>query len=152
MKKQSFLLIALVLISLVLIHCDKDNTTAEVPNSEPISTICDTLVIVNEQNFNAANSEQLSINSYEIDEHCLKINFSSSGCDGSSWKLNLLGNETVLYSNPPQRLLKFDFENIELCEAYITKEKSFDLRELQVDGGQVILQVEHIDQTILYEY
>lgn len=149
MIKQYCLIFVMVLTSILFVNCEKTSSNDEDP--KPNNSNCDTIVVINEQDFNNANSDLITINSYEVEDDCLNINFSSGGCDGSSWKLTLVSSGKVLYSNPPQMHLRFNFENSELCEAYITKEKSFDLSVLEFGGGQVILHIENIDQSILYE-
>ena len=82
----------------------------------------------------------------------LKINFSSGGCRGYTWELKLIDSEIILYSNPPQRNLRLSLKNEELCEAYITKELTFNVKKLRVDGNQIILNITNSDDQILYEY
>ncbi|MDC1539543.1 hypothetical protein N8480_02595 [Flavobacteriaceae bacterium] len=82
----------------------------------------------------------------------MKINFSSSGCNGDTWELKLIDSEDILESNPPQRNLRLSLKNEELCEAYITKELTFDISNLQVDGNKVQLNLTNSDKNILHEY
>lgn len=149
MKKQILLIISLALLSILYSNCDKDDTSKEDP--KPNNSSCDASVVIDTDLYDSANSDQITINNYEVQDDCLKINFSSGGCDGNSWQLTLVSSGLVLYSNPPQMHLRFNFENSELCEAYLTKDKSFDLSELEFGGGPVILHIENIDQSILYE-
>ena len=87
-----------------------------------------------------------------INDNCLKINFSSGGCNGDTWELKLIDSEDILESYPPQRNLRLSLKNEELCEAYITKELTFDISNLQVDGNKVQLNLTNSDKNILYEY
>jgi hypothetical protein len=135
----------LTLIGLTILSCSKDND-----NENPVNCDFET-VISTEQHANAP-SDQLTINSLAINDNCLKINFSSSGCDGDTWELKLIDSEVVLYSFPPQRNLRLSLKNEELCKAYITKELTFDISNVQVDGNQVQLNITNGDESILYEY
>lgn len=80
------------------------------------------------------------------------INFSASGCDGETWTVQLIDSEAILESSPPQRHLKFMIENNESCEAYITKDQSFDVSNLKVDGNQVQLNITNAEQNTIYKY
>ena len=142
--KNLNLLIKLVITSIVLISCSLD----DVQNS--IS--CNQDVIISLDEYTNAPNDYLVINNIELNANCLKINFSSSGCSGSSWEVKLIDAENLLYSNPPQRNLRLSLKNEELCEAYITKEITFDISSLQVDGNQVFLNITNTNQQILYKY
>ena len=82
----------------------------------------------------------------------MKINFSSSGCNGDTWELKLIDSEDILESNPPQRNLRLSLKNEESCLAYITKELTFDISNLQVNGNKVQLNLTNSDKNILYKY
>ncbi len=118
---------------------------------------CDQKVVISAEEYIIAPSDQLTINSLEINGDCLTINFSSSGCSGDSWELKLIDADVILESYPPQRNLRLSLKNEELCDAYITKEITFDIYELQVDRNQVFgkkvkLNITNSDDQILYEY
>lgn len=116
------------------------------------ATECDQFVVVDLIDFQTAADDLMSVNTIELHGDCLSINFSAAGCDGESWRIRLIDAGFVLESNPPQRNLKFTLENDELCEAYITKEVSFDIRELRTTGHVVILNLNDSDNQILYHY
>jgi hypothetical protein len=141
MKKILFL----TLIGLAILSCSKDDD-----NENPVN--CDLETLISTEQYATAPSEQLTINSLSINDNCLKINFSSSGCNGDTWELKLIDSEDILESNPPQRNLRLSLKNEELCEAYITKELTFDISNLQVDGNKVQLNLTNSDKNILYEY
>ena len=141
MKKILFL----TLIGLAVLSCSKDDD-----RENPIK--CDLETLISTEQYATAPSEQLTINSLSINDNCLKINFSSSGCNGDTWELKLIDSEDILESNPPQRNLRLSLKNEELCEAYITKELTFDISNLQVDGNKVQLNLTNSDKNILYEY
>jgi hypothetical protein len=113
---------------------------------------CDKNVLISQALFNNAPNDYFTINNLSIEGDCLKINFGASGCDGSSWKIQLIDSEQILESFPPQRIIKFSLDNKEACEAFFTKEISFDISKLQVDGGKVYLNIANTEHQILYEY
>lgn len=100
---------------------------------------CDKYVIISDSLFENAPKDYLDILDMNIEGDCLKIKFASSGCSGDSWEVNLIGPKTWAYTNPPTKDLRLSIKNDELCEAYITKELSFDIRELYQNGGVYIL-------------
>lgn len=137
-------LLILTLIGITILSCSNDDNG--------ISNSCDLETIISAEQYENAPSVQLNINSLEINGNCLKINFSSSGCSGDTWELKLIDSEVVLKSNPPQRNLRLSLKNQEACEAYITKELTFDISNLQVDGKKVQLNLTNSNDNILYEY
>ena len=140
MKKR--ILIGLVVV-FGIIACNNDDDN---------SNNCDQVTIVSSEQYETAPNDQLFINTLELNGDCLKINFSSSGCNGDTWNLKLIDSEIIMESNPPQRNLRLSLKNEELCEALITKELTFDIKELRVGGNQVLLNITNSNDQILYEY
>lgn len=97
-------------------------------------------------------SDPLTINNLKIEEDSLTINFSASGCNGNSWKIKLIADELIAESLPPQRQVKLSLKNDELCEAFISKELTFDISNLQVEGNELQLNFMNSNESILYEY
>ena len=122
------------------------------------NTNCDKDVIISKTEYDRIPTQRVSIIDMKIVDDCLKIKFSSSGCDGSSWIVELIDSEHIAYSittiyppDPPQRTLKLSLENNEDCAVFITKEISFNIKDLQVQNyNRVYLNI--WDKTILYEY
>lgn len=141
MKKILFL----ILVGLAVLSCSKDDD-----KENPIK--CDLETLISTEQYTTAPSDQLTINSLSINDNCLKINFSSSGCNGDTWELKLIDSEDILESNPPQRNLRLSLKNEESCLAYITKELTFDISNLQVNGNKVQLNLTNSDKNILYKY
>lgn len=139
MKKTLYLLFVAVFLS-----CSNND------NEEFVD--CNFAVLVSNEQFVKAPSDQLTINSLVIEGDSLKINFSTSGCNGDTWKVKLISSVDVLESNPPQRNIKLSLDNKELCEAFITKDVSFDISALQVDVNQIYLNLANSDKSILYQY
>ena len=121
-------------------------------NNDDNTNDCDFSTVISAEQFKNAPNDHLTINSLEIEDGCLKINFSSSGCSGDSWKLKLIDSNIILKTDSPQRNLRLSLKNEELCEAYITKEMTFDISNIQVNGNQVLLNIENSDDQILYKY
>ena len=131
-----------LLVCFSFTSCKKDNNTIS----------CDKQVVISADEYHSAPNDQLTINSMEINENCLKINFSSGGCSGDTWEVELIADETILLSNPPQMNLRLSLRNEELCEAYITKEITFNISKLQVEGNKNLLNITNSGNQILYEY
>lgn len=140
-KNQTFALLFLV-FAITLTGCSSDDGN---------QTNCDFNSVISPQEYENATSAQFMINRLEIVDDCLKINFSSGGCDGNTWKVKLIDSGAILKTDPPQRNLKLQLRNEELCEAYISKEWTFDISNLKVDGNKVQLNITNSDKTILYE-
>ncbi|MBU3821603.1 hypothetical protein KO566_05995 [Flavobacteriaceae bacterium XHP0103] len=136
-------ILILSFLFLGLSACSKDNDD---------NITCELTTIVSPETYENAPSDILTVNDLEINGDCLKINFSSGGCNGNSWEVTLIDSGTILESNPPQRNLRLSLKNEELCYAYITKELTFDISNLKVDGNQIQLNITNSDDTILYEY
>jgi len=126
--------------------CDKEDGNDKNP------TNCERTTIISSELYASAPDDALTINSLEIDGDCLKINFSSSGCDGDSWEFKLIDSGNILESFPPQRNLRLSLKNNELCDAYFSRELTFDISNLRVDGKQVKLNLTNSDKSILYKY
>lgn len=126
--------------------CCSDNDDNETQNN------CDFETLISEEEFENAPNDQLAIQSLEIDENCLKISFSASGCDGNTWEVKLIDSGNILEAMPPQRNLRLSLMNNEACLAVITKEMSFNISNLKLENNQVMLNITNSDDSILYEY
>ena len=136
----------LTLIGLAILSCSKDDD-----NENPVN--CDFETLISTEQYANAPSDQLNVNSIEINGNCLKINFSASGCDGNSWEVKLIDSEQIMKSNPLQRNLRLSLENNEDCTAVPGKTLTFDISELQIlDDNQVYLNITNSDDQILYQY
>lgn len=129
---------------LLFASCDKE--------TDNLSAVCDQSVIISSDKYTDAPNDALTIVSTELNGDCLKINFASGGCSGNSWVVKLIDSGVVLYSNPPQRNLRLSLKNQELCDAYIGKEITFDVKDLQVNGNKVLLNITNSGDQVLYEY
>jgi len=115
------------------------------------NTNCDKDVIISQREYENTQNQRVAIIDMKIVDDCLRIKFGSSGCDGRSWIVELIDLGTIAESFPCQRFLRLSLDNKESCTAYITKEISFNIKDLQLQGyNRVLLNV--WDKTILYEY
>jgi len=99
---------------------------------------CDQDVIISESEFESAPDDPFSIIDLNIVDNCLKIKFSASGCSGNTWIVKLIDSEWIYQSLPPLRALRLSIENKEMCDALITKEISFNIESLQLEGNNEI--------------
>lgn len=137
--------LTVLLCMFVLLACDKDDA-----DNKPVN--CEDKAIISADLYVSAPDDDLIINSLEIVKDCLKINFSSSGCSGDSWELKLIDSGDILESFPPQRNLRLSLKNDEACDAYITKELTFDISSLRVDGDRVKFNLKNFEEGIMYRY
>jgi hypothetical protein len=138
------LILVTVIIGVLLITCVNEN------DDQPAN--CDQAVIISADHYKNAPNDQLTINKVEIVGDCLKISFAASGCSGQSWEVKLIDAGMIFYSSPPQRPLRLSLKNNELCKAFIGKEMTFDISQLQVTGNRVLLNITNSGDQILYEY
>ncbi|WP_157831415.1 hypothetical protein [Confluentibacter flavum] len=134
-----------LVLSLSISACSKNDDDNNV-------TDCELTTLISSEAYEDAPSDFLTINSLEINDNCLKINFSSGGCNGNTWEIKLIDSEEISESLPAQRNLRLSLKNEELCYAYVTKELTFDISNLRVNGNQVQLNITNFGGTILYEY
>ncbi len=130
---------------LSMVSCDK----TEYP---VVTDDCSVKVII-DRDLHLSTSLNYFIDTISIDEDCIKIDLSESGCDGSTWIVDLIDSGDIAESLPAQRSLKLSLENKEECDAVISKSFYFDLTPLQTDDEeQFILHIEGWAQSVLYEY
>lgn len=115
---------------------------------------CDQTTLIDQSGYPSAPIGKATVSQAVVSGNCLKISYSSSGCDGSSWQVQLMTDGTVdLSTVPATRKLKLVLLSQETCTAVINKEKSFDISNLQVSGAQsVALNIENNGQVVVYQY
>jgi hypothetical protein len=99
---------------------------------------CDQKVIISEKEMENAPSDPVTIIDLEIVDDCLKIKFSASGCNGDTWIARLITDGWIINTMPATRDLRLSLDNNEPCDALITKEISFDIKNLQIEGENEI--------------
>ena len=116
------------------------------------ASFCDHEAIVNNSRYSNANNE-IEINSAEIFGDCLMLNYSASGCDGSTWRLSLYDSGEIAESFPEQRFLAIDIDNQEACDAIIEREISFSLIDLRLgESGTVLFNLANFEDQLSYTY
>ncbi len=141
--KNQYLILALLLA----FSCTKKETDP----IEPIISSCEQNTTISVELYQSE-SDSVNIDSLMIDGNCLNIYYGASGCDGNSWEVQLYDSGNILESSPPQRNIRLVMNNPEICEAYFTKETSFDISNLQVEGSQLLLNLSDTDLQVLYDY
>ncbi len=137
--------ILLVLLSICLWGCDSDD-------SDGSSGMCGESASIQMDGFFDIPSAAFEIESASVSGDCLLVSISSSGCDGESWEVDLIDQGNLIYTNPPQRILRLTLSTTEVCEAYLTRDYSFDLSSLQVISDGVYLNLVDYDEMLFYEY
>ncbi len=133
----------LMCILLLNMQCDTDETITIEP--------CGLDIIIDDLAYNE--SEGYAINEVVIENDCITLGISGSGCDSDNWVMTLIDSGNVAESLPPQRYLKLDLTNNEVCLAFFTKYEEFDLSPLRVDGlNEVLLNIEGFSEPLLYTY
>lgn len=140
----------LICLFFLFASCDKnDDNPVECKESGD----CDKCIIINRDLYNQTNTNSYTIQNITINQDCLEIEFGSSGCDGNSWKIDLIDLGAISETAVPQRDLKLKLINPEDCEAAITRTISFNLKSLQLDNFKEInLKVAGYNSLISYEY
>lgn len=139
------------LMIFLIISCNKnddDNLIACEPSIK-----CDKCILIDRDLYLQTNTDGYTITNIQIDQDCLEIEFASSGCDGSSWEIDLVDLGAISETAVPQRDLKLKLINLEDCEAYITKTISFDLKPLRLLNSEAVnLKITNYNNLIRYEY
>ncbi len=148
MKNSRFIISAMLLLVGVGMLLACNDTTEKTENKEQTF---DKEVIISRSGYDNAPNDKVFINELKIKNDLLIVNFSASGCSGKTWIVQLIDTGATNYSNPPQRILRLSLQNNEDCEAFITKEMSFNIKNLRVEGdNKVYLNIS--GKKILYEY
>ena len=111
---------------------------------------CDEEVLISSDQYQNAPDDHLQINKVEILDDCLHIQFSSGGCNGDTWEIKLIDQGAILKTNPPQRNLRLSLKNEELCDAWIQREISFDIRSLKYNNSPILLNITNSGDQVLY--
>ncbi len=111
-------------------------------------------LIIDKDRYNNVNTDySFEIINVSIKENALFITISSGGCDGSTWNVDLIDSGDILESFPPQRSLKLELTNKEVCLGIAEKEIEFDISKLQIkDIKTVFLNLEKYQKKIEYKY
>ncbi|GAA3603233.1 hypothetical protein Q4Q39_13880 [Flavivirga amylovorans] len=147
MIKRILFVTSVVLCCFLSIQCDEDD------DNIPTKGICDQTTIVKKEIYDSLVSADFTFVDAEVKGDCLTIEISASGCDGNTWKFNLVDSGAVAESSPEQRYLKFQLINEEACLAVFKRIVSFDLTPLQISGSnEIILNLEGLESSLRYKY
>ena len=148
MPKISYFL----MLFLIMLSCNSDDDKKEIIECID-SGNCDECALINNNLYNQVETENYNILNIEVVDDCLEIQFGSSGCNGENWKTELISSETILETAIPQRNLRMNLDNPELCEAYITKTISFNLTNLQLKNyDEIQLNIVGFPNLFQYNY
>lgn len=115
-----------------------------------LATTCDDIVKIDSDRFQNDASAFFTVLNVSIDDDCMIVEYSSSGCDGNSWVMELIDANAIKESNPIQRDVRLVLENNEACQAVFTREISFDITPLQTDDSNILINIEGF--TLSYNY
>ncbi|MFN8241412.1 MAG: hypothetical protein U0X39_11785 [Bacteroidales bacterium] len=130
-----------ILFLLIIIHgCSKEK---EIPDGE---------VLVGDSYYHGYPDSPVTISDVAITGDILKVTIAASGCSGGTWKVNLVGSGSLMYSLPPKRMMRISLQNDELCTAYVGRVINFDLKPARIEGNQIVLLIDGWDDPVVYSY
>lgn len=145
MKKVRQLMLLVLCILLLNTTCDDDTI--------PQESECDAFAVVDDSAFDNNETAFFEIISAYIEGDCLNIEISASGCSGETWEIALFSNTVINESLPVQRGLKLILTNNEACLAVFTRQTSFDLTAIQVEGeNEINFNLEGFESILNYTY
>lgn len=113
---------------------------------------CDKGLIVNENLYNNPQSSAFTITNAVLQNNCLELTITASGCDGETWVTNLITSGGIADSNPQQAFLKLSFTNKEVCTAVVTQKVSFDISALTTSAvKKLVLNLAGWNKPLVYE-
>ena len=128
------------------------STTFSCQESENQSITCDKTVIIDNNLYKNGPDGYFFFNDVYIEDDCLIIEFSASGCSGESWELALFDAGVVKESYPVQRDIRMSLKNNEDCLAIFTRTVSFNLIPLRNDDPRIYLNLKDWDELLEYRY
>lgn len=144
--KKLFLLPLVALLG----ACGEEQPVVETP-LEPGD--CGPFVSLNANAYGNGDSDPFTIIRAEVEGDCMNVTYSASGCDGSSWVVDMVDAQAIAESLPVQRSFKMLLENNEDCMAIPTQTVSFDLRSIQVESEDVtLINLDGYDKQLTYIY
>ena len=140
----------LFLLGLFLVFsCSSDDDSGQI-----IEANCDELaVVLPNDDFDAIANSGFGISDVVLDEDCLVITISASGCDPNNWDMNLYSTDAFFTGLPTVRAVKVEVVNNEACLAVFQKTRSFDLIPFQLQNqNEIILAIEGWAEQVSYQY
>ena len=147
MKFPKIIVLLLSVTLFLNMQCEGDDP-APFPESN-----CVNLTLIDSFSYENATTSPYTVTDVAINEDCLIITITATGCDGNTWDMQLLDSGSVEESNPPQRYVKFFLVNNEACLAEISRTTSFDLSTLQIESeNEIIINIDQYSDPITYIY
>ena len=135
MRVFSFLLV----FSVLALSCDKEISSC-------------TPVIISNEIYQDLDPNQVSVLEASIEDDCLYVDIGIGGCDPEH-KINLITNGAFAPFDPTSYMF-FDFqdENPQLCEAYFTLKRQYDLAPIsELINEDIIIAFRNSAITVLYK-
>jgi len=141
MKSTLILLFSFVLVS---VSCKKDGDNLASGSK----------LLIGKEYFNDYPKDPNMISNAEISGDTLTITLSASCCSTAKWITNLVGSETILYSDPPQREIRLSFKNENpVCDMLCGKTVQFDITPTKLENTNTIkLNLTGWGSQLIYNY
>lgn len=129
---------------LTSLACDENGT----------AVFCDYTAVINKDKFYQDTPTAFSgISNVSLQNDCLELTLTDSGCDGTTWDIEIVDSGDVAESLPVQRFIKIFVTNEELCTAIIERKISVDISTLKVENEtSAFLNIENYADQVLYEF
>ena len=139
------LLFSFLMLCFINISCSEKECCDTIPKS----LNCDQNIIANQNLYNIGLIDPSTIiNDVTLNENCLEVSFSySGGCQDHQIDLVWQGEGSSVFN--PWITLRVKHDNMDLCEAYITETRSFDLNSIK--EAPFNIKIEGWDELIKYE-
>jgi hypothetical protein len=126
---------------------------SESSSSVPATNCDEQAQVVTDAVFGLINTENYTITAVSLNEDCLDITISSSGCNPNNWEMGLFSTSDFSETTIPQKNLKVKLVNEEACLAVFQKTVSFSLIPYQLAGdNEITLFIEGWPTPISYTY
>ncbi|TRZ42431.1 hypothetical protein [Robertkochia solimangrovi] len=147
LKKLTYFCLLLVLFS-----CRNDDDNAATASCTDNGS-CDRCIRISNELYHQTNTMYYNIENASLNGDCLEITIGAGGCNGETWDIELVDSGSIIETGVPQRTLKIKFESSELCEAYLHKTISFNLKSIQLANySEIGLLLSGYEDVIFYEY
>lgn len=117
------------------------------------STCNKSALIASTSYFNQLNTTNYTITNVALNEDCLDITLSSSGCNANNWQMNLYSTSAFSSTAIPQKDLKIQLVNNDACLAVFQKTVSFSLVPYRLNGqNEITLKIAGWAAPVTYTY
>lgn len=136
-----------LLLAVLLVGCSR--------NSSVVDESCGNTVQINSMVYNNPGAFKAVINEASIEGACLIIKISGSGCSEAALDNDLVAEEGILKTLPPQRNIKvaLRMKGSGTCGAYFTKTFRYNISPLKVEGyKKLLLNLDGYSGALTYSY